>query len=890
MITDPAERNERVMTLAAEMLKTSIEEREKFLKSACQEDLDLYQEVSEVVAWEERMRGFLDRPLIEFIDLEVLERVFEPGQTVSGRFEIRRCVGDGGMGVVYEAFDTKRNQRIALKVAKPGLGRLLSPELEGALKVRHTNICRVNEIHAAATEFGDLDFLTMEFLDGEPLSHRLAQGRPDKDEAFDIARQLCAGVIAAHQSGVLHRDLKPGNIILCREEDGSTRVVITDFGLSTDSSVVEAITGGTPSYMAPELWQGSKASQASDVFSLGVILYEVVTGQKPFPAGTKEYQDIYPPAAPSKLVRNLSHRWDRAILPCLRPEPEKRWSAEQILEILERKPFYRKPALVVAIAACLLLTVLLIPSAVSFFEPSPIRLALLPADGSSALTQRGNAILDEVTQQVKKIQAGKPTVSVIPVSMVLSKGVKSPQDAQNLLGATHVLQLKLRPARDGVAVEGTLFDLQTMAHIQNYSAHFAETDLSDVSTGLTGLISGTLHIHRTAPQETIAPAALTAYKDGRAYLYREPHDFTDAINEFEKAARLDPHSPLPAAGLAEAYTRKYQVHREDEDARKDAQFWLARAEALDADSPTVRMASGLLHLIQGNNPKALDDYRRVEEIDPSNVEALLGSGFAYESQGLLDKALKDYRQAISLSPNYYKPHEYLGALYYYHGQYAEAEEPYKKDIECAPDRVNAYGSLAGVYTAQFKYAQAENVYRALLQRKETALTLNNIGVMLAFQERQKEAIEYYRQAVSMEPSRAIYWLNLGDSQRRIKDTVSAKQSYQRGLQLVQAQVTANPGNAAARAYLAYFDAQLGSKAPARSEIAAALNSPAKDDQVVLCAVLTYESLGDRDRALAAAAMATPQTQEEMSHHPDLAGLQQDSRFKSLRGPNSVKGD
>src|SRR2546423_1120244 len=244
MMTDPRERDERVMTLAAEALKTSPTERDSFLQSSCQNDLDLYQEVSQVVAWEERMSGFLSRPLIEFIDLEVLEKVFEPGQTVSGRFEILRCVGEGGMGVVYEAFDYKRKQRIAIKLAKPGFGRLLSPELAGALRVRHPNICMVNEIHTTATEFGDLDFLTMEFLDGETLAGRLAQGKLDDAEALEIARQLCAGVAEAHRSGILHGDLKPSNVILCPQEDGSTRAVITDFGLSTESNVATEIKGG----------------------------------------------------------------------------------------------------------------------------------------------------------------------------------------------------------------------------------------------------------------------------------------------------------------------------------------------------------------------------------------------------------------------------------------------------------------------------------------------------------------------------------------------------------------------------------------------------------------------------------------------------------------------
>ena len=141
------------------------------------------------------------------------------------------------MGVVYEAFDRKRSQRICVKTAKLGFRRALSPELEGALKVRHPNICVVNEIHTAQTPGGEVDFLTMEFLEGETLSTHLAlHGKLSPEDALAVARQLCAAVTEAHRSGIIHRDLKSGNVMLCGASDGSLRAVITDFGLAGETS------------------------------------------------------------------------------------------------------------------------------------------------------------------------------------------------------------------------------------------------------------------------------------------------------------------------------------------------------------------------------------------------------------------------------------------------------------------------------------------------------------------------------------------------------------------------------------------------------------------------------------------------------------------------------
>ncbi len=377
------------MGLLEEALQRPSPERESYLRSKCASDEDLYGEVMEALQWEELMGSFLCEP---FLNLVAFAPPFESGQIVTDRFEIVREIGAGGMGVVYEAFDRRRQQRIAIKAAKPGFQRLLSPELEGALQVRHHNICLVNEIHATQTSAGEIDFLTMELLSGETLaSHIAAGGKLCHEEALEIGVQLCAAVTEAHRSGVLHRDLKSSNVILCKEQNGGCRAVITDFGLASKLSSPTGDWGGTPGYMAPELWNGGQASKASDLYALGVIFYQMVTGVMPYaqpdagdaPAGARAVSlpgqsiidgthsraaTVLPPA-PSTRTRNLNPRWDRVIMGCLALAPEGRiQDAEEVRHELTDKHIRKTPF----VAAALMIVVL---AAIWWWRrPLPLRL------------------------------------------------------------------------------------------------------------------------------------------------------------------------------------------------------------------------------------------------------------------------------------------------------------------------------------------------------------------------------------------------------------------------------------------------------------------------------------------------------------------------------------
>lgn len=254
---------------------------------------------------------------------------FAPGSVVAERYRVVSLLGRGGMGEVYGADDLKLGQRVALKFLPTDRGRNSNwreqfySEVRIARQISHPNVCRVYDI-------GESDgrlFLSMEFVDGEDLASLLRRiGRLPDDKAVEVAQQLCAGLAAAHATGILHRDLKPSNVML----DGKGRARITDFGLAiaaTDADR-EKNPAGTPGYLAPELYDGRPPSVQSDLYALGLVLYELFTGKRAFEASNlaelQRKQSETNPTPPSSVVKNLDRAVERAILRCLDRDPTQR--------------------------------------------------------------------------------------------------------------------------------------------------------------------------------------------------------------------------------------------------------------------------------------------------------------------------------------------------------------------------------------------------------------------------------------------------------------------------------------------------------------------------------------------------------------------------------------
>jgi len=254
---------------------------------------------------------------------------FAPGVIVAERYRIVAILGRGGMGEVYRAEDLKLSQMVAIKFLPEALTRdaaalaRFHSEVRVARQVSHPNVCRVFDIGDAE----GIPFLSMEYVDGEDLASLVRRiGRLPQDKAAEISRQICAGLAAAHDRGVIHRDLKPANVML----DGAGKIRITDFGLAGIAASIQGaeVRAGTPAYMAPEQLSGKEVTTKSDLYSLGLVMYEVLTGKRAFEAATlpelMKAREEGTFTNPSTLVRDLDPLLERAILRCLEKDPSKR--------------------------------------------------------------------------------------------------------------------------------------------------------------------------------------------------------------------------------------------------------------------------------------------------------------------------------------------------------------------------------------------------------------------------------------------------------------------------------------------------------------------------------------------------------------------------------------
>jgi len=847
-----AKDDDLVMSLVELALSHPQDQREAYLRSACGSDTHLFDQTWSYVQWEQRMNGFLLEPLYPAI---LNEHPFEPGELLHGRFRIVREIAQGGMGVVYEAVDEKLQRRIALKCAKAGFRKRLPPEVLSATEISHPNVCKIFEIHTASTPQGELDFITMEFLDGETLADRLTRGPLPEKEAHAIALQLCAGLAEAHRNQVIHGDLKSNNVILTTGPRGAVRAVITDFGLARRPEASQAAgpsgqMAGTPDYMAPELWKGGKASVASDIYALGVIL--------------------------SQLGGRLQNR---VVARCLNENPTRRFPtadavAHALAPLHSRRWFLAAAAILVAIITGL------VTYQRAKAPQERVRLAILPFETEGIAPPMSEGLLHDTSDRLSHVKPGRTRrLTLIPLADALQNKVDQPIKARTMLGATHTLNGTLRKEAGNVVVLAYLTDASSLVHLNEWRAEYSMGELRNMPTALAGMVTGTLDLPPLAITATVNAAAYPDYSAGAA-LARRDTDVDRALPMLERAVKADPNSPLTHAKLAEAQWVKYE-RTKDPQWQERAIASLKNAEQRNPDVAAVRLLSGLIHESFGQYERAQVDLRRAIELEPNNGDAWRRLGNVYEGSNQPNEALSAYKKAIELQPDYFKNYEQLGYFFFRRGEYEEALRQRKRVVELVPDLADAHYQMAAPYLNMGHYADAEYELNIAIGYQETANAVEGLGLSRMYQGLDREAIPYFQRAIRIGPPMSLYFINLGTVLRRANFPREAQEAYHNGLDLAEAALAQNPKDGYEKSCLAYLSARLGDVRRAESEAAQALQISAGAIRVRWMVALTYEALDEHDRTLAIIQDAPLSMLDRLNRFPDLADLRANTRFQQL---------
>jgi len=873
------------MGLVEKALEKPSPNRKAYLRETCGDNSELFDRVWHYIEWEERMQGFLLDPLYP----QTSEPAFSPGELLDKRFRIVREVARGGMGIVYEAMDEKLERRIALKCAKAGFHKRLPPEVRNASEISHPNVCKIFEIHTATTAEGEIDFITMEFLEGETLSERLHRGISEK-EARVIAQQILAGVAEAHRNKVVHGDLKSSNVILTSNPDGTVRSVITDFGLARRPegpllSLESDLGGGTPAYMAPELWEGQQVSLASDVYALGVILQELALGH--LPQGTDTTAVAWDrPRQVYERPAGLPRKWERIINRCLQPDPRARFrdASEVAQELYPSRALKWVLVGVAAVALAVLSAGLVYQQATAPKEA--VSLAILPFELNAEAAPFADELKDAEEQLIRLKSSARTRITVIPVSRTISEHVTTAEKARTVFGATHVLHGRADKEGTNLTVRIYLTDARSQTHGEEWKAEYSQDEMRYVPVALAGVVTGSLRLPPLTVPSDVNATAHDDYANG-LWLIRRDAGMDSALDSFEKAVIKDPASPLVYAGRAEAEWFKYYFSKDPS--------WLARAndsvyQAIrrNPDAAPVYRISGLLKSNAGLYQPAIADYLRAIELDPKNSDAHRRLGAVYENNHQLELALTEYLRAVEIEPGYYRNQQQLGAYYYQRADYENAVIQFLKTVALEPNEPNPRFALSNAYMNLGRFTQAESELRRSIALKETPSAAQMLGVTLMYENKDQEAITYLLRALELRPQSALTLMYLSIAYRRAGMTSESDEANRRGLKLADEDLQRDPASGYVRCLVGYFSAALGDDKRAKSEIEQGLKQSPNDADTIWRAILTYEVLRHRDSTLRVLDSAPATIIADLSRWPDVADLQKDSRFIALLESHHIK--
>jgi serine/threonine-protein kinase len=737
------------MTLVEQALEQPAGAREPFLALACGGDEALHAEVVRRVRAEERMNGFLLTPITSIAARA--EDVFRTGDLLSGRFRITRKIAQGGMAIVYEAWDEILEKRVALKCARHGFRERLPPEVRSATEITHPNVCRVFEIHTAHHAGLDVDFVTMEFLEGQTLSQRLKGGPLPLAEARAIADEVGAGLAEAHRRGIIHGDLKGNNVILT-EGDGATRAVITDFGLARGLKAVNegeaADAGGTPDYMAPELWRGEPVTIASDIYAFGVLLFELVHGRRPT-SGEPEA------SARATAPRGVPRRWDRVVTRCMDPIAGRRYpSVDAVLKALAPSKRVWLAAAAIAVAA---VTAVWAGGLIGGRGASqPPSVAVIPfaaeglAGGSEYLTE---GLADSLIHTLAQF----PDLSVIArsSSFRFADGRTRPESIARQLRGAFLVMGRIQQVGDRLRINAELVDGVSGRQLWGNRYEIGTDGLASVDDDIARhiaeqvgarLVGGSPRVARSGARSEAYALVLRGQYQRRLY---SPQSREEAIGYFEQAAAVDPQFALAHAELANTYrllaggglvraadampkaeasARRAlgvdkdlaEAHAALADVLKDRWQW---REAEDAYKAAIRLKPSLVdaHMqyaillsVTNRYMDALNEVRTVRALDPVGLPAALHAAAVHYNGRRFDDAIAELRRAMSLDPRAPTPYMWMGMVLGGSGQYAEAIPAYREAFA----RGDTTAATQSFYVYSLARSGARDEAKAILERIE----------------------------------------------------------------------------------------------------------------------------------------------------------------------------
>jgi tetratricopeptide (TPR) repeat protein/tRNA A-37 threonylcarbamoyl transferase component Bud32 len=840
-----------------------------------------------------------------------------------GHYRVIEKLGEGGMGEVWKAQDETLDREVALKVLRPAAMETEHARARferEARAISHLNHPNIATIHAIE-EIEGRRFLVLEYLPGGSLRKLVAKGPLPMEGLLDAAAQLARGLAHAHRHGVIHRDIKPDNAL--RSEEGLWK--LTDFGLARpdgeDTMTMPGSVLGTAAYVAPEVAQGQAADARSDIFSFGVMLYEMAAGRRPFQADTPPgllYAVVHStPQSPQALRADVPAGLAALIARMLEKEPSRRLSsmdeAVAALEALRAGsaaptesmastrrvyagPWWRRRAVLAAVGVALVSMVLSLTPwrewLVRWLNPLPERkrVAVLPLRAIEVEEWLCEGLTATLVSSLTRRQVPRQHLAIFSAFALAQDSPVTVDDARRKFGANLVFAGDLQRVEERLRLTLNLIDAKSGRQLRSEIIDQAK-GMAEFQEEAARRASLMLELE-LAPALAQAPAASDAVYEayiqgeGRLARYDQMVNIQEAMRHFRRAAAIDGSFAPAWAGLAKASWRAYELSKENAYADQ-AMEASQRALKIDPQLTAAHVAAGMVQLGTGNYERAQREFEQALEQEPVNNEALRGLAAAAERQKQYDRAEKEYRRAALLRPEDWATHSELCRFLYRRDRFGEAEHHARRVIELIPEAGHGYQLLGSVLLKLHRDAD----FIREMERGGAISGSPAVKQVLAYDYFQKkryaDAVRLYREVAKSNPNGSVHWANLADALRWNPPTAAeAPQVYRTAIALAQNELAVNPRGAKTRARMAFHLALVGEKGAAQREIANALRLAEKDKDVHYQAALVEEQTGNREKALErlARAVTLGYSQLDISRDPELAPLRADPRYTAAVPP------